>query len=182
MSKYLAEQVMRSYQLTHGLNWVSFRYFNAAGAYKQIGDYPETQHLIPCILKSLEKGRELEVFGSDYDTPDGTCVRDYIHVVDVAAAHVLAAEALMSGSDINQAINLGTNHGSSVLEIIQAVEKSSQISIPYHKATRRPGDSGTLIASNTLANTVLGWQPQHNLEHIVSDAVAWHREHFLKAA
>ncbi|HEX7260087.1 MAG TPA: UDP-glucose 4-epimerase GalE [Candidatus Saccharimonadia bacterium] len=182
MSKFLAENILRSYQATHALNWVAFRYFNAAGAYKQIGDYPDTQHLIPCILDALHDKRELKVFGSDYDTPDGTCLRDYIHVVDVAEAHVLAAEAMVAGKKLNQAINLGTNHGSSVLEIIQAVEKAAETSVPYRLTARRPGDSGSLIASNLIANQVLGWQPQFGLERTVADAVSWHNDFFIKAS
>ncbi len=177
-SKYLAEQILKSYQTTHEMNWVAFRYFNAAGAYKQVGDYPETQHLIPCIFQSLKQGRKLDVFGSDYETPDGTCLRDYIHVVDVARAHVLAAEAMVSGQTINTSINLGTNHGSSVLEIIKAVEKAIHSQVPYQLTERRPGDSGSLIASNTLASRILDWHPQLHLEHIVSDAVQWHKDFF----
>jgi UDP-glucose 4-epimerase len=181
-SKLLAERILRSYQSTHELGWVAFRYFNAAGAYKQIGDYPETQHLIPCILRAIQQGEELEVFGSDYDTPDGTCLRDYIHVADVAKAHVLAAEAMMSGKAINQAINLGTNRGSSVLEIIKAAEKAADTKIAHRIGSRRPGDSSTLIASNDLAGKLLGWKPELNLEHIVADAVNWHNEFQVKIA
>ncbi|HUC19876.1 MAG TPA: GDP-mannose 4,6-dehydratase, partial [Candidatus Polarisedimenticolaceae bacterium] len=100
----------------------------------------------------------------------------------VARAHVLAAEAMMSGKSIKQAINLGTNHGSSVFEIIKETEKAARTKIPYRLADRRPGDSSTLIASNTLANEVLGWKPELDLKHIVADAVSWHNEFHTKAA
>ncbi len=177
MSKYLAEKVLESYQTTDGLNWVAFRYFNAAGAYKQIGpDYPFTSHLLPSIIQAFLNKQVVQVFGSDYDTPDGTCLRDYIHVVDVAAAHVLAAEKMVAGTRLNQALNLGTSKGHSVLEMIKAVEAAVDGKVDYELTDRRPGDSSQIIASGERAGQLLGWKPEHSLEQIVADAVRWQRE------
>ncbi len=174
-SKWLMEQILASYQITHELNWVAFRYFNAAGGYEGIGpDYPVVTHLISRALIANQDGDELQVFGDDYDTKDGTCVRDYVHVEDIARAHVLAAEQMVSGKKLQQAMNLGSGQGYTILEVLEAVKKASGKPVPYKVASRRPGDPAMLIADASLAKRTLGWEPQHDLDAIVADALEWY--------
>jgi UDP-glucose-4-epimerase GalE len=178
-TKLMVERMLRDYDRAYGLKSISLRYFNAAGADLE-GDMgeihsPET-HLIPNILRSLlGKGPQLGVFGNDFPTPDGTAVRDYIHVTDLAAAHVLALKALLDGGP-SDAVNLGTNRGHSVLEVIRSAEEVTGRKIPYDIRPRREGDVAVLLASKEKAERSLGWKPRlSTLETIIESAWKWHR-------
>ena len=176
VSKLFFENALESYNNAYGLRFASLRYFNAAGADESgdIGEFhdPET-HLIPLALAaSAGRGPELQIFGSDYPTPDGTCVRDYIHVNDLAEAHVLALQHLRGGGD-SFAANLGTGQGYSVKEVLAAVKHATGNSVPWHAAPRRPGDPPILIADPTRANRLLGWQSTRSLPDIVASAWKW---------
>jgi UDP-glucose-4-epimerase GalE len=175
-SKLFFENALEAYSRAYGLRSVSLRYFNAAGADEsgEIGEKhePET-HLIPLALAaSTENGPELQVYGSDYPTADGTCLRDYIHVNDLADAHVRALQYLEKGGD-SLAINLGTGRGHSVLEVIQAAEKTTGRPVRRKIGPRRPGDPPVLVADPAKAQTVLGWTANRNLADIVSTAWTW---------
>ena len=165
----------------HGLRYVSLRYFNACGAHVsgEIGEAhnPET-HLIPLILKVPNNQREnITIFGDDYDTKDGTCVRDYIHVTDLAQAHILAVKYLMNGGESN-IFNLGNGVGFTVKEVIEVARKVTGHPIPAVMAERRAGDPAKLIASSEKAINVLGWKPQYaDLETIIASAWKWHSTH-----
>jgi UDP-glucose 4-epimerase len=175
-SKLMMEKIFADYAVAYGLKYIALRYFNASGASSDgsIGEAhsPET-HLIPLVLKAIKGELEtIHVFGDDYDTPDGTCVRDYIHVEDLAVAHRLALEKL---DDFTGALNLGTNIGTSVKEVITAAEKNTGQTCPVTYAPRRAGDPAYLVASSGKAREILGWQPTYNeIEEIV--ASAWHWE------
>lgn len=179
-TKLAMEKMMHWFDQAHGLRYVSLRYFNAAGAHPSglLGEdhHPET-HLIPLVLQvPLGKRDEIFIFGSDYSTEDGTCVRDYIHVMDLAAAHHLALNHLRQekNSDI---FNLGSGTGSSVLEVIETARKVTGHPLPAAVHPRRPGDPAVLVASSEKANTLLGWDPQYdNLETIISHAWNWHKK------
>ncbi len=180
-SKLFFENALQASGRAYGLRSMRLRYFNAAGADEsgEIGELhdPET-HLIPLALAATaENGPELQVHGSDYPTPDGTCVRDYIHVNDLADAHVLALQYLERGGDEKRgdslAINLGTGHGNSVLEVIQAAENATGRQIRRKMGPRRPGDAPTLVADPAKAQEVLGWTAKRNLADIVSSAWTW---------
>ena len=177
-SKLIVEQILQRYYEAYGLSSVTFRYFNAAGADPEgeIGENhdPET-HLIPNILKSLlEAEAVLKVFGNDYDTPDGTCVRDYVHVNDLAEAHLLGANYLQDNAGAHL-FNLGSGSGYSVLEVIKAAEVAVGKPISYSVEQRRAGDPDTLIANSTKARTILGWKPDFdNINDIVGTAWKWH--------
>ena len=174
-SKLMIEEIFRDYETAYGLKHISLRYFNAAGcsADGAIGEshLPET-HLIPLVLKAVNGELEtVRVFGTDYDTPDGTCIRDYIHVEDLAAAHRLALEKL---GKYNGCVNLGTGIGSSVREIITATEKVSGWRCPVEYAPRRPGDPAKLFADNRKAGEILGWRPRYTaIEEIIETAWKW---------
>lgn len=178
-SKQMVEQVLADYGQAYGLRSVSLRYFNAAGADPegQLGERhePET-HLIPLALQ-VAAGRRphLQVFGRDYDTPDGTCVRDYVHVEDLCSAHALALQALMTGAGAaSQAYNLGSGHGFSVQEVIDTAQLVSGRAIAVHDSPRRAGDPSHLVADPTLARQQLGWQPRHTeLRTLVEHAWRW---------
>jgi UDP-glucose 4-epimerase len=178
-TKLFIEKILQDYTRAYGLNYVSLRYFNAAGADPQgeLGEMhdPET-HLIPNILLSLLKGNNrLEVFGTDFPTEDGTAIRDYIHVSDLADAHVLALKYLTKNKN-SQVINLGSNHGFSVLEIIRAAEKVTGRNIKYEIKPKRQGDVPVLLASNTKAKKILNWNPQlSDITTIIQTAWRWHR-------
>ena len=165
----------------HGLRYVALRYFNACGAHAsgKIGEAhnPET-HLIPLILQVPNGQREkISVFGDDYPTPDGTCIRDYIHVTDLAQAHILALDYLMKGGD-NNVFNLGNGVGFSVNEVIEVARAVTGHPIPAEVSPRRAGDPAQLIASSEKAKSVLGWKPQYDdLNTIVSSAWNWHKAH-----
>jgi UDP-glucose 4-epimerase len=180
-TKRTMEKLMKWVSRANGIRYVSLRYFNAAGALDDgsIGEdhSPET-HLIPLILQvPLQKRAAITIFGNDYATPDGTCVRDYIHVLDLADAHVRALEYLRQGgaSDI---FNLGNGKGFSVKEMIVAAEKATGKSIAVQTGARRAGDPAQLIASSEKARRVLGWQPQYiDVERIIRTAWSWHKSH-----
>lgn len=175
-SKLFFENALEAYSRAYGLRSVSLRYFNAAGAEEsgEIGEIhdPET-HLIPLALAaSTANGPELQVFGSDYPTPDGTCIRDYVHVNDLADAHVRALQYLEKGGD-SLAINLGTGRGHSVLEVIRAAENATGRPVPRKIGPRRPGDPAVLVADPTKAERILGWTAKRNLADILSSAWTW---------
>ncbi len=172
-TKLAFENALEAYGHAYGLRSARLRYFNAAGAddSAEIGELhdPET-HLIPLALQaSMPDGPELQVFGSDYPTPDGTCLRDYIHVNDLADAHVRALQHLEQGGD-SLAVNLGTGKGNSVLEVIHAAEKATGQPVRRKIGPRRPGDPPTLVADPSKAQQVLGWKAQRDLTNIVSTA------------
>jgi UDP-glucose 4-epimerase len=173
-SKLAFERILRWYDEIYGLKFVSLRYFNAAGATENLGEdhRPET-HLIPNVLKvALGQRAHVEIYGTDYDTPDGTCIRDYIHIVDLARAHILALSAATSGF-----YNLGTGGGSSVREVIAASCKITGRKIDTIEKPRRPGDPPRLIASSEKIKKELGWQPQfQSLDAIVESAWRWHQK------
>lgn len=176
-SKLRAEQYLRGLG-ARGMTSVALRYFNASGAgpaEANIGEahWPES-HLIPnAILAALVPGRKLAVFGKDYPTPDGTAIRDYIHVMDLADAHIRALDYLLDGG-APEICNLGTGKGNSVLEIINAVERAAAKPVARDFAARRPGDSPILVADYGKAKRLLGWTPQKDLAAIVESALAWH--------
>jgi UDP-glucose-4-epimerase GalE len=174
-TKLAFENALEAYGRAYGLRFVSFRYFNAAGADENgsIGELhePET-HLIPLILQAAQgKRAALDIFGDDYPTPDGTCVRDYIHVTDLAEAHVLGLEYLAKGE--STAMNLGTGDGYSVKDVVAAVERITGRKVPTHITGRRPGDPPELVADPALAEKVLKWRAKRSLDDIVSTAWKW---------
>jgi UDP-glucose 4-epimerase len=178
-TKRMVEQILADADHAHGLRSVSFRYFNAAGAHPNglLGEnHSPESHLIPLVLlAALGKRPSIKIFGDDYETPDGTCIRDYIHVCDLAEAHVLGLEYLLAGS-ATTAFNLGNGRGFSVREVIAAAEWVTGLPIPVEVAGRRPGDPAVLVGSSERARRVLGWSPRYaDLETIVRDAWAWHR-------
>jgi len=180
-TKLAMEQMMSWCTTAYGLNYVSLRYFNACGAHEsgQIGEAhnPET-HLIPLILQ-VPGGKEpcIKIFGNDYPTRDGTCVRDYIHVMDLAEAHILAAEYLFAGGK-SDVFNLGNGVGFTVEEVVATAQEVVGAHIPTEIVPRRPGDPAQLIASSEKAKTVLGWKPSRNdLNTIISSAWNWHKTH-----
>ena len=172
---------MRWADQAYGIKFVALRYFNVAGAKPDgsIGEDhgPET-HLLPIVLQVAQGKREkIAVFGDDYDTPDGTNVRDYVHPFDLAEAHILAVEHLRAGHP-SDAFNLGSSTGFSNLQIVEAARKVTGHPIPLEIAERRPGDPDTLIASSEKARNVLGWQPKFdNIETIIETAWKWHSSH-----
>ncbi len=178
-SKLMIERMLADFDAAHGLRSVSLRYFNAAGAEPEAGigeaHDPET-HLIPLAIEAcLGRGPELVVFGDDYDTADGTAVRDYIHVSDLAAAHVRALEYLQAGG-ATTALNLGTGQGHSVREVIDAVAAAADRAVPHRIGPRRAGDPPVLVADASRARQVLGWEPAlPGLDPIVDSALRWHR-------
>lgn len=180
-TKLSMEKMFKWTGLAHGLRYVSLRYFNACGAHKsgEIGEAhnPET-HLIPLILQVANKQREvISIFGDDYDTKDGTCIRDYIHVTDLATAHILAVKYLVEGNESN-IFNLGNGVGFTVNEVIETARKVTGDPINAVVSPRRAGDPAQLIASSEKARTVLGWKPEHDdLEEIISSAWKWHKNH-----
>jgi UDP-glucose 4-epimerase len=176
--KWMVEQVLADYERAYGLRSIVFRYFNAAGADPDgsIGEdhTPET-HLIPLVLQAITSGKPLQVFGQDYPTPDGTCVRDYIHVVDLARAHLLGLDRLLSGGP-SGAFNLGNGNGYSVRQVIETAEKVTGRQVPYSVGPRRAGDPAVLVGSAQKAMKELGWKPAFaELEKIVETAWRWHQ-------
>jgi len=179
-SKWMVECMLRDFGEAHGLKSMALRYFNAAGADPdgETGERhdPET-HLIPLALDAAAgDGKPLTVFGEDYDTPDGTCIRDYIHVADLAEAHVAALQALLDGAGSN-AYNLGTGNGFTVRQVIDTVEKVTGRAVPHSIGPRRAGDPASLVADPSAANRDLGWRPlMSDLDSIVATAWAWHQK------
>jgi UDP-glucose 4-epimerase len=176
-SKHLLERVLHWLDRVHGLRFAALRYFNAAGATVERGEdhEPET-HLIPLALQvALDQRDQIEVYGSDYPTRDGTCVRDYIHVLDLAQAHILALRAL---DDCSRTYNLGNGHGYTVREVIETAREVTGHPIPAVDGPRRPGDPAVLVASADKIRRELGWQPRFpGLRDIVQTAWDWHRAH-----
>lgn len=174
-SKLAFEKALGWFNRIHGMKTVFLRYFNACGATEKYGeDHDPETHLIPLILKvALGKRENITVFGNDYETPDGTCLRDYIHIVDLAQAHMLALTGEHSG-----AFNLGTGNGYSVREVIDVARKVTGHAIPEKMAPRRAGDPPRLVASSEKARKVLGWNPKFmDLEAIIASAWNWHKRH-----
>jgi UDP-glucose-4-epimerase GalE len=174
-TKLAFENALEAYGPAYGLKYVSFRYFNAAGADESgaIGEmhHPET-HLIPLVFEAIQgKRAALEIFGDDYPTPDGTCIRDYIHVNDLAEAHVMGLEYLNKGE--STAMNLGTGKGHSVHEVIAAVEQVTRRKVPTQITPRRPGDPPELVADPKMAESHLHWKARRSLEEIISTAWKW---------
>ncbi len=177
-SKLFFENALEAYDRAYGLRYMSLRYFNAAGADEsgEIGELHDPEsHLIPAALKAVtgEQG-ELELFGSDYPTPDGTCIRDYIHVNDLADAHVLALKKLEAGGS-SAALNLGTGLGCSVNEVITMIEEVTGSKVPRRVGPRRPGDPPTLVADPSRAQNALQWKATRSLREIVQTAWQWER-------
>ncbi|GHU41396.1 UDP-glucose 4-epimerase GalE [Clostridia bacterium] len=180
-SKLAVEKLLQRCDDAYGIKSVALRYFNAAGAMPDgsIGeDHKLETHLIPLVLReALRNEGKLKVFGTDYQTKDGSCVRDYIHVLDLAVAHLQALRYLECGG-VTDCFNLGTGVGSSVFELINTAREITGIDIKYRKDDRREGDPATLVAAFDKARNILGWNPEHsNLHTIISDAWAWHKTH-----
>ena len=177
-TKLMVEKIFQDYAKAYGLQFVALRYFNAAGADPEgeIGEShrPET-HLIPLVLDAASgKRTDIKVFGTDYDTPDGSCIRDYIHVSDLADAHLLALRHLEQGGE-SGCFNLGNEQGTSVLDVIETVRKVTGRSFKVDYAERRPGDPAKLVGSSEKARCVLGWNPRFaDIETIIRDAWNWH--------
>ena len=180
-SKLFIERALHWYCMAHGIRAAALRYFNAAGADPDIEigeDHSPETHLIPLVIEAaLGRRSHVDIYGSDYPTPDGSAIRDYIHVTDLATAHVLALEKLLAGSE-NLFLNLGTGRGHSVREVINKVEQISGRTVDARMAPRRPGDPAELVAATGLATEVLGWKPEYSsLETIIETALNWHRTH-----
>jgi UDP-glucose 4-epimerase len=174
-SKLMFEKMLNWYHQLHQLEFVAFRYFNAAGASEKFGEHHRVEtHLIPNVLKvALGQAAQCEIYGTDYPTPDGTCIRDYIHIIDLAQAHILALAPGKQGF-----YNLGNGDGYSVRQVIQMCEKVSGKKIPAVEKPRRPGDPPKLVAAANKAVKELGWKPKYpRLEDIVATAWKWHEKH-----
>ena len=195
-SKLLVERMLAWLNRIHGLRCASLRYFNVAGAAEEAdGSIPRGEahepesHLIPRVLDvALGRGSAVRIFGDDYPTPDGTCIRDYVHVSDLADAHLLALEALvnrgapsLAGDFSNIIYNLGSNQGFSVLQVVESARRVTGHPIPVEVSPRRPGDSAVLVASSEKAKRELGWKPRYeSLDEIVRTAWAWHQKRYAK--
>jgi UDP-glucose 4-epimerase len=178
-SKLMVERALSDYDRAYGLRYVALRYFNAAGASEHFGeDHDPETHLIPLVLKAaMGKIPKVSVFGTDYDTPDGTAVRDYIHISDLSSAHLLALDHLRAGKD-SQFINLGNGSGYSVKQVIETAREVTGRDIPFENAPRRAGDPPQLVGDSRKAREVLGWKPQFaELEKIIQSAWKWHTAH-----
>ena len=174
-SKLMFEKILLWYRQIYGLEFIAFRYFNAAGASKQFGEHHHTEtHLIPNVLRvALGQTPRCEIYGTDYPTPDGTCIRDYVHIIDLAQAHILGLEQGKEGF-----YNLGNGDGYSVRQVIDMCSKVTGKKIPVTEKPRRAGDPPKLVASATKAIKELGWQPKFpKLEQIIQSAWAWHEKH-----
>lgn len=173
-SKLAFEKILRWYGEIHGLRFVALRYFNAAGASEKFGEEHRVEtHLIPNVLKvALGQKPQVEIYGTDYETPDGTCIRDYIHILDLARAHILALKAPASAF-----YNLGTGGGTSVREVIESCRKITGAEIPIVEKPRRPGDPARLIAASEKIQRELGWQPKfQRIDAIIESAWKWHQK------
>ena len=179
-TKWIFEKVLRAFHEAGKLNYISLRYFNAAGADPEgeLGeDHSRETHLVPLVIKAALDGTSVPVFGTDYNTPDGTCIRDYIHVTDLAHAHILALRKLVQGK-MSGIYNLGSGNGYSVREVIETVKKVTGRKVAAIDSPRRPGDPARLVASSQKIKEELGWIPKYpDLETIVKTAYDWHREH-----
>lgn len=178
-SKMAVERILENYTESHGMRHVIFRYFNVAGADPagDVGEFhrPET-HLIPLMLDAIDGKRDgLTVYGTDYDTPDGTCIRDYVHVCDLVDAHVLGLRWLLDGKE-NRVFNLGSGHGFSVREVIANSRTVTNRDVPYTEGPRRSGDAASLVSGSVRAETELGWTPaRSDLHTMIADAWRWHQ-------
>ena len=179
-TKLAIEKMLKWSDNAYGIRYVALRYFNAAGSNTEVGigeDHSPESHLIPLVLKTaLGQRSHIGIFGDDYPTPDGTCIRDYIHVRDLAEAHLLALQYLDKGGK-SDAFNLGSGDGYSVKEIIETARAITGKEIPAIVEPRRAGDPSILIASNKKAAEILGWKPERGLETIIADAWNWHSNH-----
>jgi len=179
-SKLLVEQMLRWFDTCHGLRAVSLRYFNAAGAALDAGNGEDprfVQNLIPLVMNAATgRAAKVSVFGTDYPTPDGTCIRDYIHVLDLAEAHALALDFLTTHNR-SEVFNLGTGKGASVFEVLREARRASGENFAAENTARRPGDPAAVWADNRKARAVLGWQPRYGLREIVETAWAWSKSH-----
>ncbi len=176
-TKLVIEKILADFETAYGLNYAALRYFNAAGAHPsgELGESHDPEpHLIPLILQTaLGKREKIYIFGDDYPTPDGTCIRDYIHIVDLADAHLRAVNYLMENKK-SITVNLGTGSGNSVKEVIDTAREITKAEIPAEITKRRPGDPPALVADNSYAKELLGWQPKHDLKSIIKTAWNWH--------
>ena len=177
-TKLMVEQVLERYRQIHGLHFAALRYFNACGALNGRGEahQPES-HLIPLVLRvPLGERDSAQIFGTDYPTPDGTCIRDYVHIADLASAHLFALDGLQERDCL--IYNLGSGNGYSVREVIETARQVTGHRIPVNELPRRPGDSARLVASSDKIKRELGWKPEHdNLHKIISSAWEWHKSH-----
>lgn len=174
-SKFVFEQILKWYERIHGITFVALRYFNAAGASQNFGEHHRVEtHLIPNVLKvALGQAEHIEIYGNDYPTPDRTCIRDYVHVSDLASAHILALNRTASA-----VYNLGSGDGYSVLQVVEAARKITTHSIPVLYQPARAGDPPRLVANASKAKKELGWQPKHTrIADIISSAWKWHQKH-----
>ena len=179
-TKWIFEKILEAFHALGKINYISLRYFNAAGADPE-GDLGEDHavetHLIPLVLRAALDNGSVPIFGTDYDTPDGTCIRDYIHVTDLAEAHILALKGLISGKS-SGVYNLGNGNGYSVKEVLKTAENVTGKKIKSYEATRRPGDPARLVASSDRIQRELGWIPKYpELTTIIQTAWEWHRKH-----
>ena len=177
-TKLMVEQALDWYRKIHGLHFAALRYFNACGALPGRGEahQPES-HLIPLVLRvPLGRREAAQIYGTDYPTPDGTCIRDYIHIADLVSAHLLALEGLSERDRL--VYNLGSGNGYSVRQVIETARQATGHPIPVHELPRRPGDSARLVASSEKIKRELGWKPEHDhLHEIISSAWEWHKSH-----
>ncbi|KKQ91886.1 MAG: UDP-glucose 4-epimerase [Candidatus Woesebacteria bacterium GW2011_GWA2_40_7] len=178
-SKYMMERMLEDYDSAYGIKFISLRYFNAAGAALDgsIGeDHPEESHLIPNLIKSVLENTEFTLFGDNYETPDGTCIRDYIHVLDLTEAHSLAIQAIIDGKP-SGFYNMGIGKGYSNREVVSKVEEVTGSKIQIRIAPRREGDAAALYADNGKIKKELNWEPRYDLQKIVESAYLWHKNH-----
>jgi UDP-glucose 4-epimerase len=179
-TKLVVEGALQAYSRAYGMRSISLRYFNACGA-DPSGEYGESHdpesHLIPNALKAAVEKRPMNVFGTDYDTPDGTCIRDYVHVADLASAHIAAVEALLGGAETN-AYNVGLGSGFSVTEVLDVIEKVTGEPLQRNLMDKRAGDPAVLVADSSRLKNELGWTPRFtDLQEIVNTAWSWHNKH-----
>lgn len=176
MTKLIVEQMLSDFHQARQLNWMALRYFNAAGADpdREIGELHSPEpHIIPRLFKGADEGQPFTIAGTDYDTPDGTCIRDYVHVSDLAEAHVKALSALEAGAESGP-FNLGAGKGYSVREVIETVRRVTGMDVPFDAGPRRPGDPPVLVSDATRARDLLGWEPTaSDIDHIVRTAWDW---------
>jgi UDP-glucose 4-epimerase len=175
-TKLVCEQMLEAARQAEGLGYVALRYFNAAGASERLGEHHDPEsHLIPRVLAAAAgRAPEIQIYGTDYPTPDGTCIRDYIHVIDIAEAHLAALERAGSGGAV---YNLGTGHGDSVRQVIETAERVIGQRIPVETHGRRAGDPPALVADSSRIRRELGWEPRRNLEEILRSAWQWTERH-----
>jgi UDP-glucose 4-epimerase len=175
----MIERMLASFDQAFGIKFVAIRYFNAAGAALDgsIGeDHPQESHLIPLAIKAAIEGREFQIFGDNYNTSDGTCVRDYIHVLDLVETHSLALKKLMAGAQSNY-YNAGVGQGYSNKEIIEMIKKVTSLDFKVNVGPRRQGDADVLFASIDKIKKDFGWQPKYGLKEIIETAYQWHKSH-----